>query len=504
MGVAHARYDRVVNDLKAKSIDLTERTIPFYGGALKVLYIRQLVDQKSLSEFIIKPVIQYGHANKEPLKAQSTMENIIFTGDCHLDMDDARVEYYLLSGMVVILFSNDRHYIVANLRSIETRSIDEPVLTYTLHGPRDCFVENLDANLSLLRYRLKDGSIRIENLEIGERTKTRIAVAYIKDIANPQSVQEIRKRIASVKTEEIVDIGELQSFISNSIYTFFPQMLSVERSDMAVEQLLEGKVVVLVEGSCLAFATPVALNEFMYSGDDRYDNKFFGLFMRIIRYIALFISFTASSYYIAVEAFHNDVMTASYALALAQMRSRVPFSAFVGILVLEFLVEMVREAMIRVPKQIGAAIGIMATIIIGQAAISAGFFTPVALILVAAEFVASFAIPYYTLMNVFRVLKFLMIVLTGTFGFFGFTLGITLILIDLVSINNFGVPYMAPYAPFIRYDYWRTLMFNRTIAPKRQQYMRTQDDTRTDSNVSGQQESRDTYHGSGGQSSGGA
>jgi len=157
----------------------------------------------------------------------------------------------------------------------------------------------------------------------------------------------------------------------------------------------------------------------------------------------------------------------------------VPFNSFTGALLLEFVVELLREALLRVPKQIGSAIGIVGAIIIGQAAISSGIFSPLLLILVSVSFLASFAVPDYTIMNPLRLLKFLVLVMTGTLGLFGFTLGMCFIITSIISTSSFGVPYLAPLAPFNWYDFTRTIFYSKTIAKKRPNFLKTKDNTRT-------------------------
>ena len=181
---------------------------------------------------------------------------------------------------------------------------------------------------------------------------------------------------------------------------------------------------------------------------DRYDNKFFGIFARLLRYAALLISLTASSIFVALTSFHTDILPIKYAISISEMRATVPVGALIGALSLEFIMELLREALLRVPKQIGPAIGIVGAIVIGSAAISAGIFSPILLIIVSTSLLASFAIPDYSLVNPFRILKFILLLFTGTLGFFGFTTFMTFILAELVSLNSFGVPYFAPLAPF--------------------------------------------------------
>jgi Bacillus/Clostridium GerA spore germination protein. len=445
---------------------------------IKLFYISQLTDKAALMENVVRPLVLHCAAAKMPVNAQLAANGIIYADDCTLESDAGRIEDLVLAGMAVILFSNDNEYIVVNLKKAERRPIAQPELTYTLRGAQDCFTENLDANLSLIRNRIKDKNMRIKNFIVGVRTKSRVAVIYIEDIANDTVVRELQKRIESIDVDGISESGELQNCLLNRKMQLFPHMGLVERSDMASHSLLEGKVLVLIEGSGLALLAPKTFSEFFHSCDDRYDNKLFGLMMRILRYVALSIALTGSSLFVAVTSFHTEVLPTKYAISLAEMRGNVPFNALIGALLLEFIIELIREALLRVPKQIGSAIGIVGAIVIGQAAIAAGIFSPLLLIIVAVSLLASFAIPDYTLVNPFRFLKLILLIFTGAMGFFGFALVLTFILIELVSLNSFGIPYMAPWAPFNFRDFLGTFVSDTTISTKRPNYLRTKDKIR--------------------------
>ena len=448
------------------------------NGRIELFYIAQLTDRASLTENVVKPLILHCSSAPKSINAQMTVDGIIYADDCRIESDAGKIEEFILSGMVVILFSNDKQYIVVNLKKVEHRSVPTPQLSYTIRGPQDCFTENLDANLSLIRYRIKDKNMQIKHFEVGRRTKAQVAVIYIEDIANDTVVQEVQKRIERIDVDGIGESGELQGFLLNNKLQLFPQIGLIERSDMAFHSLLEGKVLVLVDGSGIALLAPKTFSEFFYSCDDRFDNKFFGLFTRILRYTAIIIALTGSSLFVALTSFHTDVLPVKYAISLSEMRSNVPFTALTGALSLEFIMELLREALLRVPKQIGSAIGIVGAIVIGQAAISAGIFSPLLLIIVATSLLASFAIPDYTLVNPFRILKLMLLLFTGVMGFFGFTIFLTFILAELVSLNSFGVPYMAPWAPFNFRDFLRTLIDGSTMDSRRPNYLRTKDKTR--------------------------
>ncbi|MFA9381361.1 MAG: spore germination protein, partial [Acetanaerobacterium sp.] len=471
--------EEIAASLKSKNFDFTQRSIPCHKGMVKIFFILQLTDREALTENVVKPLVLHCSSIKEPISAQMTMDSIIFADDCKIESDVSKIDEFILAGKVVILFSTDYRYIVSNLKKVAHREVPTPQLSYTIRGPQDCFTECLYSNISLIRYRIKDDNLRIRHFKVGVRTKTHVAVIYIEDIANNTVVTEVQKRIEGIDVDGIGESGELQAFLLNNKMQLFPQMGLIERSDMAFHSLLEGKVLVLTDGSGIALIAPKTFSEFFYSCDDRYDNKFFGLFARLLRYAAIVIALTASSLFVAITSFHTDVLPSDYAISLAEMRINVPFSALIGALVLELIMELLREALLRVPKQIGPAIGIVGAIVIGQAAIAAGIFSPLLLIIAATSLLASFAIPDYSLVNPFRLLKFFLILFTGALGFFGFTLFLTFILAQLVSLNSFGVPYMAPWAPFNFYDFIRTFINSFTTDPKRPNYLRTKDDTKT-------------------------
>ena len=301
---------------------------------------------------------------------------------------------------------------------------------------------------------------------------------YIEDIANDKVVSLIKQRIQAIDVDGIGDSGELEVFLQNSNLNLFPQMGVVERSDMAQHLLHEGKVLVLVDGSGLALSAPKCFPEYFFSCDDRYDNMYFGLFMRILRYASFFIALYATCFYVGMSEFHIDALPSRYVISLAEMRASVPFPPIIGGLMLEFVVELLREALLRVPKQIGPAVGIVSAIVIGQAAISAGIFSPLLLILASTSLLASFVMPDFALINPIRILKFIAILCTGFLGFYGLVLFSCVLLIHLVSIESSGVPYFAPFAPFNRYDFIRSFIFNISISPFRPKYLKNKDNTR--------------------------
>lgn len=476
------KIEIILEAIEAEGFTLSRRSLDYNGDSIEILYIQQLTDRISLMDFVIKPLSLYlGQRSNSirALQAKTIAQNVLYVDDYKLQSNGEEVQDLILDGKVVILLPDNDEYIVINLKKVEHRSIPEPTLEYTLRGPNDCFVENLDTNLSLIRYRNKDAKLRICQYKVGRRTKSNVAVFYIEDIANDKVVSLMKQRIQAIDVGGIGDSGELEPFLQNSNFNLFPQMGVVERSDMAQHLLNEGKVLVLVDGSGLALSAPKCFPEYFFSCDDRYGNMYFGLFMRLLRYAAFFIALYATCFYVGISEFHIDALPSRYVISLAEMRASVPFPPIVGALMLEFIVELLREALLRVPKQIGPAVGIVSAIVIGQAAISAGIFSPLLLIATSTSLLASFVMPDFSLINPIRILKFIAILCTGFLGFYGLVLFSCVLLIHLVSIESFGVPYFSPFAPFNWYDFIRSFIFNISFSPYRPKFLTTKDNTRS-------------------------
>ncbi|MGF7060298.1 spore germination protein [Brassicibacter mesophilus] len=470
------KFLKRIEDLRQDKLGITIRKISIIDIEIFLLYIPQLTDRERLSSDIIKPILQFG--KNEKLDIDTMVSSILYLDDICIDDEEDSITEYILKGNTVILTSNDDKYIIANTFKVEKRSVEPPDIQTAIRAPRDSFTENLNTNLSLIRYRIKDSALRIDYCSVGRRTKTTTAVIYIDDIANPRTVSEIKNRLKDIKIDGIVESGYIQKFILNNPLNLFPQVSIAERSDTACASILNGKICVIVEGSNLALILPTTFFEFLDTGDDHYDNLYLAVFTKFIRITAIIITLNLSALYVAVVSFHPDILPPQYILALATSRVTVPVNALLEATLMEFVSELLREASIRLPKQIGPAIGIVGTIVIGQAAVAAGLVSPLMVIIVSLSTMASFAAPDYTITTPIRILKFMMIFITGVFGLFGFIMGFTIIVINIVSATSFGVPYFSPVAPLNVKDLKNYILSDITLAKIRPRFLKTKDKTK--------------------------
>ncbi len=465
-----------IDEIRKKGYGINIRKLTVCDTDIYILFILHIINRDRFSSDIVKPILRYN--DDDPITIDRISTSIIYMDDISIDNDEDNIIDYVLNGRSIIIVSTEEKYLVTNTKKVSKREPDSPEIENTLRGPKDGFTENFYTNLSLIRYRVKDVNLKIEKLTIGRRTKTNVAVIYIKDVANPKFVNDIKKKLEDIDIDGIFESGYIQKFLLNNTYDLFPQAGIVSRSDKASACILEGKICIIVEGSNLALSTPKTFVEFFDSGDDHYDSMYLAMFSKVLRMLSFSITLTLSALYVAAVAFHPDILPEGYILALASSRASVPFNALIEALLMECIAEILREASIRLPKQIGPAIGIVGTIVIGQAAVAAGLVSPLMVIIVSLSTMCSFVAPDYTIMNPIRILKFLLIFATGVYGLFGFVMGMTVIAVNVLSHSSLGVPYMAPIAPLNLKDLLNYFMSDETLSKERPQLLRTQDKKR--------------------------
>ncbi|MBD0383174.1 spore germination protein [Paenibacillus sedimenti] len=350
-------------------------------------------------------------------------------------------------GNVAILADGERSLLINGMGKTPERKIAEPEAETLIRGPREGFIEQLQTNLIMLRRRLPTPHFKMESLTLGKLTQTKVVMAYIDGIATDSVVQEVRNRVSSIDIDGIVDSGYIEEFIEDMPYSPFPQVQNTERPDVVVGNLLEGKIAVLASGSPSALLVPLTFWGGLQSSEDYYERYMIGTFFRWIRFLLFVIALFLPSLYVAISTFHQEMIPTNLLLTIAGAREANPFPALVEALLMEITFEALREAGVRLPKQVGSAVSIVGVLVIGEAAVQAGIVSTPMVIVVSITGIASFAIPRFNMQYSVRVLRFPLIILGGTLGLFGIGIGFLGILIHLSSLRSFGIPYFSPIAP---------------------------------------------------------
>ncbi len=470
--VVDGNLERIVgqiNGVLGENDDFTIRRFQVFGRfPAAMLFYPNMIDMTSVNSEILKPLM-YGppHAEQLPEEGKELwdflLEATLYHSDVRSETLVAKVVSDVLRGQTAVVIEGVEKALLFGTRTIDKRSIDQPATEQVIRGPREGFIELLSTNISLIRYRLQTPDLRVKTMEIGRRTQSKVAICYMHGITNPELVKEVTRRLDLIDVDAILDSGYLEQFIEDNQLSPFPQVQYTERPDKVVANLLEGRVALIVDGSPLALVVPTVFSQFYQAVED-YTERF--LMMSAIRWarlIALVFSLVFPSLYVAIISFNPELIPTEFAVAVAGGRAGVPFPAIVEVLVIEISMEVLREATIRLPQQVGGALSIVGVLVVGQAAVAAGFASPITVVIIALTTIGSFATPAYNAALALRLLRFPLIVLAGIFGLYGVMIGLILIANHLLSLKSFGVPYLSPLVPgspkgmkdlFLRGPFW--------------------------------------------------
>lgn len=426
-----------------------------------IIYTEGLVDDLTVKDFLIESAMK--DTNEQNLENPNLAlrvlkEKILPIGEVkELECwEDLFAD--LMTGQTIILIDGVSKALTANTRGGEKRQISEPVTEISIRGPKDSFTETIRTNTALIRKRIKNPNLWMESMKIGKVTQTDVAIMYINGIVNEKVVEEVRIRLKRINIDSILETGYIEQLIEEKTFTTFPTLFHTERPDVAVANLLEGRVAILVDGTPYVLLAPSVFIQFFQAVDDYYGRFDLSSALRFLRVLIFFISLVGPAIYIAATTFHQEMIPTPLVIALAAQRESVPFPAFVEAMIMEVTFEILREAGVRLPRAIGQTVSIVGAIVLGQSAVQAGFVSPAMLIVVSITAIANFATPAYSIAISARLIRFIIMVMAATFGFYGCLMGILVMVIHLCSLRSFGVPYMTPLAPFIPANFGDTLV----------------------------------------------
>lgn len=413
-----------------------------------IIYIDGMADSAIVDEFILHSLTVDAEAVDVKYDiARWIEERLLHVGEFAPSQKMEDLIGAILTGDTALFVDQCEQGFMLGTKGWDYRGVEEPNIEAVVRGSREGFTENIRVNSAMIRRRLKDPNLRFFSYKLGKRTKTDVNVIYIKGIMDQKILQEIIDRIESINIDGILESGYVEEFIEDNTWSPFPQLQGTERPDACVAHLLEGKAVILVDGSPFSLVLPAVFSQFYYSPEDYYSRFLIASLVRGIRAISFFIALLLPAMYIAFISFHAEMIPSKLAIAIAAGRATVPFPSLVEALMMEISVEILREASIRLPGPIGPTIGIVGALVIGDAAVTAGIVSPLMVIVVALTTIGSYANPSYTAAIAIRMLRFPLMVAAAIAGGYGVMLVLLLIILHLVKLKSFGVPYLSPLAP---------------------------------------------------------
>ena len=403
-----------------------------------ISYYRTLISTDILHQDVL-PFLQK-QLPLEELKSKIPVQEIIFTKN-----PDEIIQKILNGFLVIQKQQNDQECLLINIANSKFRDVGPPTMEASALGPQVGFIEELDTNINLIRKRLPVPELLVEEMKVGELSKTRVAVLYIDGIADPENVNTVIQRINDIQYDHIQDSSYISAMIEDNSNSLFPQSITTERADRVAAGLTEGKIIIAVDGSPNLIILPVTFMESFIAIEDYSYSWILSNFFRLLRLAAIFISTLISPMYVAIMTYHYELIPSRLLDTLVASRSAVPFPPFLEALFLELMIEMVKEAGIRLPLKIGQSLGVVGGIVIGQAVVEAGLTSNVLLILVGLGTLASYTSPVYKFSNTIRFIKFPIIFFAQWFGLFGVFLCFQFTQIHLLRLTSLGRPYLSQY-----------------------------------------------------------
>lgn len=445
-----SKYNTLINsDIKIREFETLAQNQTFKSF---IIYFDGLVDSISINDFVLEPLMFPKHV-KNPntnnllnyidnrLLPQLSVNKVtsfdkvcsgINMGDCLLFIDTLNIAFDI------------------DVKKYNARNVDKPENEIIIKGPHESFVENLRTNTSLLRRIINNENLIIENIPIGKISQTKCGICYMNNIANSDLVNEVKYRLNNLAVDSLLSTGQLEQLIEEDETFGVPQVISTERPDKCCKYLLQGRVVILVNGNPYSIIAPANIEDFLFSPEDTNLRPIFTNFLRFIRITAAIITLLLPGTYMAITCFHQEILPTELLLSILSARENVPFPIIFELLLMEFSFELIREAGLRVPSPIGSTIGIVGALILGDAAVNAGIVSPTLIIIVAITGISSFAIPDFSFGFHLRIFRFIFIALGFACGFLGIGTGLFVYITLICSLNSFGIPFTSPISPSLK------------------------------------------------------
>ncbi len=353
-------------------------------------------------------------------------------------------------GDVAIVFEDSELAYIFSIRSPEKRATTEPPTESVMKGPREGFIEEIKSNLSLIRRRIKSPALTVKMLKVGRYSQTSIAVLHLSGVADEHIVKEITEKISAVDIDGVIDSAYILSYLRPQKHSFFLQAGTTEKPDVVSAKLLEGRIAILVDGSPIAITLPYLIFEDVQDGYDYYSEDWRASMIRLFRLFGAVMTVILPGAYVALQTYHFQLLPLKFLTTLLAATNGIPFPPAIEMLLVLTLFEILNQASIRMPRYFGISLSVVGAIVLGDTAVKAGLISSPSVLVIALSAIGIFCVPDQV--GVMSILRLLFLLVSAVLGFVGIVILFVLIIGYLATLDNYGTPYLAPYAPRINPD----------------------------------------------------
>ena len=445
------RLDDAVNAIQAllgeNSGVITRR---FFGAnrAFAVLFVDGMSDKELINEAIIRPI---GEADAAVCCSAEAISSHCIT-QCELKSlaDINTLVDELLNGNAILLAEGFCVGLSAGVKKWDRRAVTESPTSTVIKGPREGFTEDFQMNLVLLRRKLRTPAFSMETLKLGRFSKTNVAVVFLKGVADETVVARVKARLEALDVDGILDSSYLVEALEDHKSSLFKQIGNTEKPDILAAKLLEGRVGVIVDGTPFALTVPYVLLEDFQSPEDYYTLSYKATFARFVRFISVLISVLMPGMFVAAQLYHLHLIPLRFLMTVIDSIKGIPLSPGLELFFTLLIFEILNEASVRMPKYVGMALSVVGALVLGDTAVRAGLVSTPTIMIMALSGIGMYTVPDQN--GTLSVLRLVFLILAGSFGFLGILLGVMCLSFYALSLENYGTPLFAPFAPFHRGD----------------------------------------------------
>ena len=436
-------------DLKIRFFEFPQASEGRGGGKARraaLLFIDGLADGKILSREVVVPLMYGSGKEFDADNMDAIKEKMLAVGEARSAEDLEDAVFACLLGDCIMFVDGFADCIIVGAKGYDKRAIKPSDTEMSVRGPKESFIESLRSNTALVRRRIKNPDLCFENMVVGRQSKTPVSIVYMHNIADKELVDEVKRRLKSIDIDAILSSGYVEQLIEDEPTSIFSTVGFTERPDVLGAKLMEGRVGIIVDGTPYALTAPHFFVENFQTSEDYSSNFIVSTLLRFFRYSAFIISVLAPAVYVALVTFHHELIPTSLLLTMSAAREGIPFSAFFEALFMIVVFEILKEAGVRLPQPIGQTISIVGALVMGEAAVSAGFVSAPLVIVIAFTAVSGFVVS--SLSAPVLMLRFVFLLLGGFLGGYGIAIGIVVLITRLADMESFGHRFMSPFVPF--------------------------------------------------------
>lgn len=355
---------------------------------------------------------------------------------------------YLLMGMVCMFVDGYKCCFVIDCRTYPARSVSEPWKDRVLRGSRDGFVESIVANVTLIRRRIRTSDFCVEIMNAGTMSNTDIAFAYIQGKADMKLLADLKKRVEKIKVEALtMNIESLaEVLLRGPFINPFPKFKYSERPDSAAASIYDGNIVILIDNSPAVLVVPTSVFDVIEEADDYYFPPLTGTYIKLSKYLLTIMSLIMTPLWI-VFLRNPGMVPEWFKFIMIEEGSTVP--VILQLLILEFCIDGLRLAAVNTPTLLTTPLSIIAGIVVGEYAVSSGWFDPESMLYMAFVTVGTYTQASYELGYAIKFFRMIMLILAWFFGIWGFAAGIVMFVLAMAFNRTISEKsYLYPLIPF--------------------------------------------------------